>query len=191
MRSFVLCRLVRLDLEIGCGDLLRKCGKQTGVDRMQWRKSGIILAFVCWATVPAQCANLDKPISRIPTVGSEIKRGSVGAFDCSLKLVNELSALEYAQCVNSFVESDLASGPPSDAFLFGTYITSISLIKIHLKPEFSNTQKAYETHFAKEIYAKWLKRFSGAVSRTGYTMKDFCISVGNKDLKSCSKIALP
>ena len=151
----------------------------------------VIWTIINITAAHAQNTNLQKPISRIPTVGTEIKRGSYGTYNCLAKMKNELSALEYALCVDSFVDSDLANGPPTDAFLFGAYLTSIRFIKIALKPDASETRPAWETRSAKIIYSKWIKKVREAIARAGYTEIDFCNSVGSENLKSCTTEPLP
>jgi len=83
---------------------------------------GLSTLLVC-TPLHAQNSKLDAPVSRQPTVGSEIDRGQSAAFDCGLNNVGHLPA--FVSCINNTVTTSQQKSTLSDPFLFGLYVRAL------------------------------------------------------------------
>ncbi len=144
-----------------------------------------IAVALAWTCAPAfsQTANLDAPVSRQPTVRSEIKRGSTDAFRCAMKYDDPDTALKFSGCVEDLVFSNISNSTISDPYLFGLYTAAIPSLKLHIKYiDKSRSKTDYE--LAPKTLEGWRDHAKELSAKTGLTRSDFCETV-SKDPKSC------
>jgi hypothetical protein len=72
----------------------------------------------------AQAVNLNAPLSRQPTVGSEIDRGQEASFECGLK--NLVDLLAFINCVDRSLLLNKQKATLSDPYEFGLYVRAFS-----------------------------------------------------------------
>ncbi|MGA8863225.1 MAG: hypothetical protein WB444_05385 [Gallionella sp.] len=84
----------------------------------------VLLEFAV-AGIPAgaQDSKLNAPISRQPTVGSEIDRGQEAGFACGLE--NTKTFLSFTTCIDSVVSSNKQNSALSEPFEFGLYVRAL------------------------------------------------------------------
>jgi hypothetical protein len=84
--------------------------------------TSFVIGFVACAPVMAQNSKLNAPISRQPTVGSEIDRGQEAGFDCGIHNLTDLS--KFIACVNDVITANRQRTTLSEPFEFGLYVRS-------------------------------------------------------------------
>ncbi len=77
----------------------------------------------------AQNSKLDAPISRQPTVGSEIDRGQDAAFDCGLHNLTNFAA--FVACMNDVITVNRQKSTLSEPFQFGLYVRALQHAYVH------------------------------------------------------------
>jgi hypothetical protein len=80
-------------------------------------------AFVFCAPAWAQNSNLNAPVSRQPTVGSEIERGQEVGFQCGLDYRANFS--KFRDCVNNAISTNRQSSTLSEPYEFGLYVRAL------------------------------------------------------------------
>jgi hypothetical protein len=76
----------------------------------------------------AQNANLNAPVSRQPTVGSEVRRGDLASFDCGIE--NVIDTEPFIACVNDLIDTNRQKSTLSDPFELGVYLAAINHVAI-------------------------------------------------------------
>ena len=124
-----------------------------------------LLIILCTAPVAAQ-SKLDAPVSRQPTVGSEINRGQKAAFNCSMN-TNVLSQTEFADCVSNTVTINRQRSTLSDPFEFGLYVRALEIANVRrMTPDTDG------------MVAVWHKRAADIMRSKKLTLADFCKAIG-------------
>ena len=80
-------------------------------------------ALTICATANAQNSNLNAPVSRQPTVRTEIDRGQDAGFECGLN--NITSFFKFKDCINDDVDTNRQNSTLSDPFEFGLYVRAL------------------------------------------------------------------
>ncbi|WP_298261680.1 hypothetical protein [Bradyrhizobium sp.] len=125
---------------------------------------GIALALAIFTPCMAQNSKLNAPISRQPTVGSEIDRGQDAAFDCGLH--NLTNFAEFVACLNDIVTANRQKSTLSEPFQFGLYVRAL--------------QHAYVQHVALEGNVSiWRDSMVKIMKSNKLSFKDFCDAVGS------------
>lgn len=87
---------------------------------------GLMLMLGTFAS--AQNANLNAPVSRQPTVGSEVRRGDLASFDCGIQNVIDLQP--FIACVNDLIDVNRQQSTLSDPFELGVYLAALNHVAI-------------------------------------------------------------
>ena len=87
---------------------------------------GLMLMLGTFAS--AQNANLNAPVSRQPTVGSEMRRGDLASFDCGIQNVIDLQP--FIACVNDLIDVNRQKSTLSDPFELGVYLAALNHVAI-------------------------------------------------------------
>ena len=126
---------------------------------------GVGLAAAATLNAPglAQNSKLNAPISRQPTVGSEIDRGQDAAFDCGLHNLTNFAA--FVTCLNDIITVNQQKSTLSQPFQFGLYVRAL--------------QHSYVQHAALEgNTAIWRDSMVKIMKSNKLSFKDFCEAVG-------------
>jgi hypothetical protein len=127
-------------------------------------KSGYVIGLMVLLACPplhAQNSKLDAPVSRQPTVCSEIDRGQSAGFDCALKNVAHLPA--FVSCINNVVAANQQSSTISDPFLFGLYLRALQNAFVEQKTLTSDGN-----------FQIWRTKVLEIMKATHLSFKDFC-----------------
>ena len=76
----------------------------------------------------AQNANLNAPVSRQPTVGTEVRRGDLASFDCGIE--NVIDTDPFITCVNDLIDTNRQKSTLSDPFELGVYLGAVNHVAI-------------------------------------------------------------
>jgi hypothetical protein len=76
----------------------------------------------------AQNANLNAPVSRQPTVGTEVRRGDLASFDCGIE--NVIDTEPFIACVNDLIDTNRQKSTLSDPFELGVYLAAVNHVAI-------------------------------------------------------------
>jgi hypothetical protein len=124
---------------------------------------GLAALMLCTPSM-AQNSKLNAPISRQPTVGSEIDRGQDIAFDCGLNNLTNTAA--YVACLNDAITVNRQKNTLSEPFQFGLYVRAL--------------QHAYVHHVALEgSVSIWRDGMVKIMKSNKLSFKDFCDAVGS------------
>jgi hypothetical protein len=83
-------------------------------------------ALVLCTPARAQNSKPDAPVSRQPTVRSEIARGNRAAEDCDLPDANVTNPIKFAECVDNAVGTNVRNSTLSDPYEFGLYVNALA-----------------------------------------------------------------
>src|SRR5580704_996858 len=109
----------------------------------------------------AQNANLNAPVSRQPTVGSEVRRGDLASFDCGIE--NVIDTEPFIACVNDLIDTNRQKSTLSDPFELGVYLAAVNHVAIQEMALNSN----HNFPFWRDGLIKLLKK-------TKLTARDIC-----------------
>lgn len=118
---------------------------------------------ICGAA-PAQDSKLNAPVSRQPTVASEIERGNELGFACGLHAIPNASRL--IDCVNDAIDDNRQKTTLSEPFEFGLYVAALqqahSVFKIPLGG----------------FVSLWRDRMAKIMKSRKLSLSDFCKATG-------------
>ena len=132
----------------------------------------------------AQTIDLDAPVSRTPTVRSELKRGQVDAATCFSKDENLIPSINFTDCIEKNIKDNIGRSTISDPYLYGIYTDAIWRVDIlihHL-----DSSGAISRKFVPLERASWKKHLQAISARSGITPAIYCEAVAG-DTSSCAK----
>jgi hypothetical protein len=84
--------------------------------------TGFTALMLC-TPATAQDSKLNAPVSRQPTVGSEIDRGQALGFECGTQSLTDLS--RFVACVSDAIDVNRQKTTLSEPFEFGLYVRAL------------------------------------------------------------------
>lgn len=112
----------------------------------------------------AQNANLNAPVSRQPTVGSEIQRGNEAAFDCSLHYLTDLR--KFIVCMNDLIETNRQKSTLSEPFELGLYLQALSYASVH-----------HHSLNSDGSFTIWRDRAIAILTKIKLSIRDYCKAI--------------
>jgi hypothetical protein len=112
----------------------------------------------------AQNAKLDTPVSRQPTVGSEIERGQDAGFQCGL---DHKETAKFVACVNDVLAANKQKTTLSAPFEFGLYVRALQFSYVHGVALSSDG-----------MLQVWRNKLINIMKSTKLSFGDFCKAVG-------------
>jgi hypothetical protein len=151
------------------------------------RPVGYLVTIAMCSSSLAQSVNFDAQVVRIPTVRSELKRGTNDAFWCTQTVSDITSGQEYAQCIGLARRNDERIAPSSEYYILGLYEYATDTIKPMLEPSVTRLHRKYETTFAKGMDENWQKELNKAIASTKLSKMDYCNGIEAPDVKKCAE----
>lgn len=124
-----------------------------------------LTAITLGANANAQNA-LDAPISRQPTVGSELDRGSMAGFDCGIKHVIDRDP--FIACVNDLIEINRQKSTLSEPFELAVYLAALHHAAVQKMPLNSDHNFPF-----------WHDRAIKLLVKTKLSMPNYCKGIGD------------
>lgn len=78
----------------------------------------------------SDCANLDTPVVRVPTVAAEIRRGDNDARDCGRDAIKSPGYGEFSICLMGKINLDTNNGEPTQYYRFGAFLAGLNECEI-------------------------------------------------------------
>jgi len=95
------------------------------------RSVALVVVFGIYG-MNAGAVDLDAPVSKTPTVRSELKRGNDAEFECLLHHVpTRIDWRSYVTCIDEAIHNATQERRLSDPFLAGMYFAIVSHLDIH------------------------------------------------------------
>jgi hypothetical protein len=145
--------------------------------------TGFAVLVLC-TPARAQDSRLNSPVSRQPTVGSEITRGDAAASECTSRLWRSgrtlaINLSNFEDCVNDAVRDNRQKSTLSEPFEFGLYLAAL----FHCY--------AQKIPFSGGIYPPvWHDRVVKIIKSKKLSFGDWCKAT-SEDFKKCSSGAMP
>lgn len=142
---------------------------------------GLAASLLC---TPARTENskLDAPVSRQPTVGSEIKRGDAAAQVCwNGPKVDVLKPMNQVNCIQAAIDLNRQQSTLSDPFLLGLYVHALASSGIAVNVLKINKNTKGINAFVLEYRRLWHDDLTRILKNDNLSVTDFCEAVDAPD----------